>query len=268
MTFFVTDTVATTPYAVDIIRGAQDAASEQDHVLLVVSASDTSSSIEDAIEFLLERQVVGIIYAAMFHHVVDLPDNIYQVPTALANCYVKQRDLPSAVPDEFIGAYRATRALLEAGHTRIAHLQVVPPASDAREGRLAGYQAALEAYDIPFDTDLCIDTLDHRSDENFHITQQLLAMDNPPTGFFCANDRMTIATYQAIMHAGLRIPDDIGVVGFDNQLDVVQNLKPQLTSVQLPHYEMGAWAFNQLLINTSEPIQAKIDCPLVARASI
>ena len=124
---FLTDEVATTPYAVDIIGGAQEAASSSNHVLLVVNSGN---NIEADVEFLLERQVAGIIYAAFFHREVVLPKNIYQVPTALANCYVGDKSLPSAVPDEYIGGYRATKILLEAGHRRIGFINVVPPAID------------------------------------------------------------------------------------------------------------------------------------------
>lgn len=265
---FLTDDVATTPYAVDIIRGAQDAASERNHVLLVVNAKKKDHSLDDAVEFLLERQVVGIIYAAMFHREVKLPKNIYQVKTALANCYVRERDLPSAVPDEFIGGYRATRALLEAGHRRIAHLQVTAPAIDARLGRLAGYQAALAEYNIPFDPELCADTSDVDANANFINAQRLLKLDNPPTAFFGATDRTTISVYAAIMLMGLRIPEDISVVGFDNQYDISEHLRPSLTTVQLPHYEMGGWAFTQLFEDDGVAIQEKIDCPLIERESI
>ncbi|MEO1646435.1 MAG: LacI family DNA-binding transcriptional regulator, partial [Chloroflexota bacterium] len=151
---FLTDDVATTPYAVDIIRGAQDAASEHDKVLLVVNAGKGKQSRREAVEFLLERQVTGILYAAMFHRAVELPQNIYQVPTVLANCYVEARDLSSAVPDEEIGAYRATKVLLEAGHTRIAFINVIPPSTSAMHGRLKGYRRALDEFGIPFDDSL------------------------------------------------------------------------------------------------------------------
>lgn len=260
---FLTDEVATTPYAVDIIRGAQDAASANEQVLLVVNSGE---NIEAAIEFLLERQVIGIVYAAMSHREVQLPDNIYQVPTALANCYLADGSLPSAVPDEIIGGYRATKILLEAGHRRIGFLNVIPPSVDARDGRLAGYKQALAEYDIPYDPQL-VNTAE-LAPHNYAATQALLNLDNPPTAIFSGTDRTAMATYLAIRDAGLRIPDDISVVGFDNQVDVAINLIPLLTTIQLPHYEMGQWAVRQLFSDTENPIQEKIDCPLVERESV
>lgn len=263
---FLTDDVATTPYAVDIIRGAQETASQSDHVLLVVNAGDTQGDLYNAVEFLLERQVIGIVYAAMFHRAVKLPKNIYQVPTALANCYVEDASLPSAVPDEVIGAYRATKTLLDAGHTRIGFLNVIPPSIPAMRGRLEGYQQALTEFGIPFDAEL-IGTSEF-AQHNYDETKRLLELDNPPTALFSGTDRTAMASYAAIRDAGLRIPEDISVVGFDNQVDVVTNLLPELTSIQLPHYEMGQWAVEQLLKDSDNNPQAKIDCPLIERVSV
>lgn len=267
---FVTDDVAITPFAVDIIRGAQEAAYKQSYVLLVMNTDSSLQSAESAVEFLLERQVVGIIYAAMFHRAVDLPSNIYQVPTVLANCYARDHSLPAAVPDEFIGGYRATRTLLEVGHRRIAFLNVTPPAVDAAEGRLAGYREALSEFDLPFDEALIADAVED-AQINFETTQDLLSLPNPPTAFFCGNDRTAMSSYAAIKANGLRIPEDIGVVGFDNQYSIPENLIPMLTTIQLPHYEMGKWAFNQLLaddFNENSPPHELIDCPLVIRNSV
>lgn len=266
MVGFLTNQVATTPYAVDIIRGAQNAVQEHGYVLMVMNTDDDLQDTTDAVEFLLERQVAGIVYAAMFHREVKLPDNIYQVPTALANCFVADASLPSAVPDEVIGAYRATKILLEAGHKRIGFLNVIPPSTPAMLGRLKGYRRALDEYNIPFDSDLV--GTNHFAPHNYNETKRLLELDNPPTAIFSGTDRTAMASYMAIRDAGLRIPEDISVVGFDNQFDVATNLIPSLTTIQLPHYEMGQWAVQQILSNTNECPQAKIDCPLVLRDSV
>ncbi|MEL6148069.1 MAG: LacI family DNA-binding transcriptional regulator [Chloroflexota bacterium] len=265
---FITDKVATTPYAVDIIGGAREAAADDNYVLVVITSNSVDETGE-AIEFLLERQVTGIIYAAMFHRKIELPDNAHQVPMALANCYVEDRSLPSAVPDEFKGAYAVTRELLVAGHRRIAFLNVHDPSVDAAGGRLAGYRQALADFDVPFDPVL-LGTASESSRLNYEQTQAFLRLDNAPTAFFAGNDRTAIGCYTAIRDMGLRIPHDISVVGYDNQLDIAENLLPALTTAQLPHYEMGVWAFKQLSADydRDRPPQALIDCPLVPRESV
>ena len=136
----------------------------------------------------------------------------------------------------------------------------------AQEGRLAGYLQALKEYDIPFDPEITGVTTE--SPENYITTKRIINVKNPPTALFCGTDRTAMACYIAILDAGLRIPDDISIVGFDNQIDVATGLLPMLTTIQLPHYEMGKWAFNQLFTDNKDPIQEKIDCELVIRDSV
>lgn len=93
----------------------------------------------------------------------------------------------------------------------------------------------------------------------------------PPTAIFCGNDRTALGSYGALSETGLRIPDDVAIVGFDNQIGMAEDLWPSLTTVQLPHYEMGRWAVEYLMFAKTSPseeiVQHKLDCPLVIRDS-
>ena len=94
-----------------------------------------------------------------------------------------------------------------------------------------------------------------------------------PTAVFCFNDRMAMGVYDALRKLDLRIPEDVAVIGFDNQEIISDNLYPGLTTLQLPHYEMGAWGANYLIDSLeagaiSPPVQHKIVCPLVVRDSV
>ena len=272
---FITDEVITTPYAVDLIRGAQDMLWEQGKVMLVVNSGPGVQMTEASLEALLERRVEGIIYAAMFHKAVELPPSVSQVPIVLANCFDVDRIYPSVVPDEFAGGYTATKRLLEAGHRRIAFINLgTPPGREspiaAATGRLAGYKQALLECDIPFDEALLRYT-NQMPQTNYKLTLELMQISVPPTAFFCGNDRTALGCYGALSKLGLRIPDDIGVVGFDNFKDISDGLWPPLTTMQLPHYEMGKWAVEYLMSGkgTDEPpIQHLMDCPLIERESV
>lgn len=270
----ITDEVITTPYAVDMIRGAQETLWAQGKVMLVVNAGYGTPMTEASLEALLERRVEGIIYATMFHHSVELPPQMSQVPIVLANCYAKDRIYPSVVPDEFDGGYTATKHLLEKGHRRIAFINLTDPVEErnpmpAAIGRLQGYQQALAEYDLPFDPEL-IRYTDGQPQTNYRLSYQFMQGANPPTAIFCGNDRTAMGCYGALSELGLRIPKDVAVVGFDNQLDIAQGLWPPLTTVQLPHYGMGKWAVDYLMSvkdSASQPIQHMLPCPLVERAS-
>lgn len=275
----LTDEVITTPYAVDMIRGAQETLWEHGKVMLVVDASYGRDNTQASLEALLERRVEGVIYATMYHRSVVLPPQASQLPIVLANCFAEDRAFPSVVPDEFTGGYRATQLLLEKGHRRIAFINLGSPTNrptrppvPASIGRLNGYRHALAEYNVPFD-----ETLHRYSNQtphhNYQLARELLQLPNPPTAFFCGNDRTALGCYGALLELGLRIPADVAVVGFDNQLDIAEGLWPPLTTIQLPHYEMGKWAVEYLISAKdkpapAQPIQHQLDCPLILRESV
>lgn len=269
----MTDEVITTPYAVDIISGAQEALWSRNKVMLVVNAGYQTELTRLSLEAMLERRVEGIIYATMYHRAVELPPEMSGVPVVLANCFVPDRTLPSVVPDEEQGGYIATQTLLAKGHRRIAFINLggIPVPVPAATGRLRGYRKALEEYDIPFDPMLVRNT-GQTPQDNYHLTLELIQMPDPPTAIFCGNDRTAMGCYGALSSLGLRIPDDVAVVGFDNQKDIADGLWPPLTTVQLPHYAMGQWAVNYLEKYATHPspppIQHQLPCPLVERQSV
>lgn len=269
---FISDEIGTTPYAGEILQGAQDLAWEHETLLLSVNTSSREALKRTAVNMLLDRQVDGIIYAAMYHRAVHPPKNITDVPVVLLDCYVDDRSLPSVVPDEVKGGYEATHHLLEKGHRRIGFLcdgSGVP----AAVGRLDGYQQALAAYGVAFDPALVTYSDTSVQAGGFRDAHTLMQLDEPPTALFCFNDRMAMGAYDALRERGYTVPDDVAVVGFDNQELIAAHLHPSLTTMQLPHYAMGQWAVQHLLqlidgaTPTGPPIQHMLDCPLVERAS-
>lgn len=274
---FISDEVATTPYAGQMILGAQEAAWQQQNLLLLINTGTNKAMKKVAIETLLERQVEGIIYASMYHRSVSPPEIIREVPVVLLDCFIADASLPSVVPDERQGGYTATEALLKAGHRRIGFINNrddIP----ATHGRLDGHKQALAAYNISFDETL-IKTATARGVtdyDGFDATLLLMQQPELPTAIFCFNDRMAMDAYHALASLGLSIPDDVAVIGFDNQEIISANLRPGLSTVALPHYQMGCWAVEHLLtlINNpdqatqSTPVQHTLPCPLIERDSI
>ena len=271
---FISDVVATTPFAGRIIQGAQDAAWAQGYLLLVVNTSGDEAVTEAAVETLLERRVDGILYATMYHRAVTPPAAVHETPTVLLDCFVEDRSLPSVVPDEIRGGYDATAALLRKGHTRIGlvnNLDVVPAMSDRQEG----YRQALAAAGIAYDEQL-VSYYPSEPLGGYTGAEQLLQLAQPPTALFCFNDRMALGVYRYAQQHGLRIPGDLAVIGFDNQDMIAPYLEPPLTTMELPHYVMGQWAVAHLLQlieqtggqNNYPPVQQLCECPLIERSSI
>jgi len=266
---FISDEIASTQFAVNIIKGAQAAAWKYGKLLFVVN-SDRNREIESkAIEMMLERGVDGIIYAAMFHRQAELPKTIFEVPTVLIDCYLSDRSLPSVVPDEAGAAFEATEILIKKGHTRVGLINLAGEAVPAVEGRLAGYTAAMKQYEL-YDPNLIVHGTDGDGRHGYASMLELMSRPGRPTAVFCAQDRIAATAYRALNHLGLSIPADVAMIGFDDHVDVATNLIPSLSTMALPHLAMGGWAVEYLVQNgsTLEPIQHMLPCPYVERESV
>lgn len=268
---FISDEVATTPYAGQMIQGAQDAAWANEMILLLANATGDPDMEEAAIDLMLAYQVDGIVYAATYHRPVDPPDNILQVPVVLLDCYCEDRSLPSVTPDEVQGGRDATEVLLQNGHRRIGFMnnrQAIP----ATFGRLEGYQEALAAHEVPYEESLVCSN-EPTSQGGYQCALELMRRSDPPTALFCFNDRMAMGAYDALRKLDLSVPQDVAVMGFDDQEIIAAHLYPPLSTMALPHCEMGAWAVTHLIeqinsVEDQEPVQHKIPCPHVERYSI
>lgn len=265
----VSDEIATTPFAGATIRGAQEAAWKAGHVLVVIDTEGDLEFERAALGALLERQVDGILYARMKHLLIEVPAELAEVPTVLLNARASTPEYAGVAPDEEGGARTAVGRLLAAGHRRIGYLQSGDPVPAARE-RLEGYRQTLLEAGIAYDPALVVvDPLEGVSPEP---ALRLLAMPQPPTAIFCFNDRIAFGAYNAAHRLGWSIPDDLSVIGFDNDETVALRLDPSLTTIELPHYEMGRWAMEHLeqLIQGEdvEPVKHRLACPLVERGSL
>ncbi len=267
---FITDEIASTPFAVNVVKGAQMAAWEYGKLLFVVN-SDRHPEIEhEAIERMLQRGVDAIIYASMFHRQASLPDSIYEVPSVLVDCFLPDKSLPSVVPDEFGAAYEATEILIRKGHSRVGLINLGGEARPAVEGRLAGYTAAMQAHGL-YAPELIMDGGDDGAGlHGYENACRIMSLPDPPTAIFCAQDRIAAQVYRALYEMQLAIPDDVAIIGFDDHIDVATALLPPLSTMALPHYQMGKWAVEYLMQDAGEsldPVQVKLPCPYVERQS-
>lgn len=272
----VSEDIATTPHAGRIILGADDAARARGYTLMVINTSGTASpdSREADVETLLERQVDGILYATMYHRTVDAPINLGKVPAVLVGAVSAGEGFPSVVPDEYAGARTAVETLLAAGHTRIGFINNAADAPPTR-ARLRGFRGTLTGAGLDGGT-APVEAASPDAKGGYEAARRILEGANPPSALFCYNDRMAMGAYRAAAELGLAIPGDLSVIGFDDEELIAANLHPGLTTVALPHYEMGSWAAERL-IETVEgttgqggavPEPVLLGCPLVPRGSV
>ena len=266
----VSDEIATTPHAGQIILGAQEAASRRGWLLMLVNSGGDADTELAEIRALQQRQVDGFLYATMYHREIEVPDELRGVPTVLLDARTSDSSFPSAVPDEVEGGRTATQALIDHGHRRIALANNADDIPATRQ-RLEGYRRALEAAGIQADSELVV-SAPSATEGGIVAGRKLLDLEHRPTAIFCFNDRMAMGVYHAAAERGLRIPEDLSVVGFDNQELIADGLRPGLTTVALPHYEMGAWAVEALIRTIEDPDsdseQVRLRCPLVVRDSV
>jgi LacI family transcriptional regulator len=176
------------------------------------------------------------------------------------------------VPDEIQGSQRAVELLFKKGHRRIGFAKDFNPVPAAVR-RLKGFSQALAAYGIPFEEEL-VQVGESTTAGGYQATMALMRLSDPPTAIFCYNDRMAMGAYHALQELNLSIPNDVAIVGFDNQELIAADLRPPLSTVALPHYEMGQWAVDHLIglitnqIQTDEPVQYLIECLLIERESV
>jgi LacI family transcriptional regulator len=268
---FVVDEISTSPHPVVSVDGARDAAWEAGHLVAVhVTRADPDLEAATLRAILADGALLGIIYATIFTRKVSPPPELANVPAVLLNCYTADKSLPSVIPSEVAGGFTAMEHLLQHGHRRIGLING-EPWMDASRDRLKGYRHALASADIPFDPDL-VRNGDWLPDAGYHRTYELLRLRHPPSALFCANDLMAMGALEALAELGIRVPEDISVMGYDDQ-EMARYTRPPLSTCLLPNYEMGRWAAETLIgfaqgQTAARPVQLKMEGPLVSRDSV
>jgi LacI family transcriptional regulator len=252
----------------ELIRGVDRAAQAAGYHLLLSSSHDDASDLEAALGGMHGR-VDGLVAMApkVGTQVLDdlLPAN---VPVVLLNTAYSGDGYGTLRMDSFGGARAVVTHLAEHGHRRIGIINGPVENFDAQE-RLRGYRAALSEALLSPATELEA-AGDFTGLAGFTGAKALLALENRPTAIFAANDAMAIGALSALQAAGVRVPADMALAGFDD-VSSTQYTNPPLTSVHVPIHEMGARAVARLVAvvdGTSElPQREKLPATLVLRRS-
>ena len=275
---YLVDEISTSPHPVVSVDGARDAAWEQGCVLqIAVTRGNPAQEAAALAALLAQPALLGIVYSTIFTRAVTLPEALRTVPTVLLNCHDDSSRVPTVVPGEVAGGHAATERLVQAGHRRIGFING-EPWMEAAQDRFKGYRRALATADLPFDAALVRDG-DWMSGTGFDATLSLMSTTRPPTAIFCANDLMALGALEALKQLGKRVPEDVALIGYDDQ-EISRHTHPPLTTMVLPNYEMGRAAVEALLALVSQGAAAasgpvttrrpllKIDCPLVERETV
>lgn len=265
---FVSDTVASSGLAGEMVKGAVDAAYRRGFMLFVGESGGDPVVERALVDAMHDRHVDGVVFAAVYTRVLVVPDGLHDGPAVLLNAAPATRcAVPSVLPDEVQAGRAAARVLLDAGHDRGVHLigagpgvHDVPPNSIAAAERLLGLREVFgEAGVEVVSAHRCPEWTPERG---FEATEELLR-DHRPKALVCFNDRLAFGAYQALGEAGLSVPGDVSVIGFGDH-PIASWLRPRLTTIALPHYELGARAV-ATLVEMVERRGRGVRSPLIRR---
>jgi LacI family transcriptional regulator len=272
----ISDFIGTTSFANAMVRGALQTLRDADTLLYTVDTQGDPDVEAKLLQNLLDRDVDGFLYASMFTRQVDVPPLTRNAPLVLLNCV--SPDIPAVIPDERGAGETAAAALLDAGHRdAIWFVGSFPPGFTgaaawngwsplALTERLDGIQARLAdagtalAGTAPIETDWDVEN-------GRAAVTRLLGTGARPSALICANDALAVGAYHALSVAGLRVPEDVSVIGFDGSA-LTQAVLPRLTSVALPYEELGRIAAGMLLQGDPASRPHRVPMPLVPGASI
>jgi LacI family transcriptional regulator len=254
-------------FAASAIKGAHEACLRQGNLLLLVNSGGSNRQASQLIVDLLDRQAEALIFAAVGTRSVVFPDAARRVPTILLNCFAQHDPAPAILPDEVRGGREATQALLDLGHRDIAYL-TGSPGQWATKARLRGFGAALRGAGLN-PREHTVLSGNYHADSGYDLVRTLLRRAPVPTAIMCGNDRMAVGALLALLEAGIRVPEDISVMGYDDQFQLAAEVRPALSTVLLPYPAMGRLAAEQLAAGAAanQPGRTLVHCPVVMRDS-
>lgn len=236
------------PFFAELTRGAEDAAYEAGYELILCNSDLNPSKESRYVHSLLEKRVEGILMNSVSGLSHEEQDELSRsgVPIVLLNrpsASARLQGFSTVVADNFSGGYIAGRYLTGLGHRAIAHLTGAAQHGNLRE-RTKGFRKALQ--ETPLRVTPIIIHGRHSNEGGYRMMKKLLLTRDNLTAIFAANDAMAFGAIRAIIESGLRIPDDISVIGFDN-VEMASIVLPPLTTIHQPKYEMGRAAVEVLL---------------------
>jgi DNA-binding LacI/PurR family transcriptional regulator len=267
-TIGVVVTTIADPFVAEVVSGIEETANDYGYSVFLANSNAEPEREIKVVRSFGERRVDGIVVTSSRVGALYVPMlTELRVPIVLINNQHPGKFVHSVMIANVEASREATTHLIRLGHRRIAYLgDQFGHQSDME--RFAGYRQALEQVDLPFLPELVAHG-DGRPEGSFQAMEKLLALPDPPTGVFCYNDMSALGALRRLRTAGLRVPEDLSLVGFDD-LFVAQYTEPPLTTVRQPKRRMGRLAMETLLnLLSGSPAEENVKVPgeLIVRES-
>lgn len=254
-----------------VISGIDDITTAAGYNVMIFQTNESYEKEVRATQALLFSRVDGVLVSVAktsntYQHFKDLHND--GIPVVFFDRTVESLFMESVLVDDYKGAFTATEHLISIGRTNLVHLAASSHLLIGRQ-RKQGFIDALKKHNIQFDESMIVQCDSHT--EALECTKCLLQRDNKPNGIFAVNDTTAVGAMLTIKKAGLRIPEDIAIIGFGDG-PIATYVEPPLTTIEQPGYQMGQRAA-QILLNKLnnqdrlQPLKEILETKLIVRAS-
>lgn len=255
------------PFFTSVCRGVEDTARAHGYSVILCNTDEDVDKEREYVQVLVAQSVAGVIISPASSS-TDVSPLVNQGVAIVALDRALDTPTDSVHSNSRAGAWNATMHLLESGARRVGCI-TGPRSGSTAEGRLAGYRAAIAEAGLPDEPEL-FEYANFREDGGYRAAQRMLALPNPPDALFVANNRMLVGAFGACIEAGIAIPDDVSIVGFDD-LPWADFTHPSITTVRQATRAMGSTAAQMVIDRIrgldSPPREVVFEPELVIRGS-
>ncbi|QHT62461.1 LacI family transcriptional regulator [Paenibacillus lycopersici] len=243
------------PFFAEIARAIEDEAHQLNYSVIMCSTDNKDERVERYIALLEQKNVDGILIGTGLDN-LDILTSLQArtIPVVMIARETSALEVDTVVADDYVGGLMAARHLAGLGHRRIAILSEQWKVSSARE-RIRGFKQGLQDAQIPFDDDQ-IAICNYLIEEGRRGAGELLGRAHRPTALFCCNDVLAIGAMQEARRLGIKVPEELSIVGFDDTI-LAAVVDPPLTTVAQPIVNMGKQAFRLLIAHLDEADSVK-----------
>lgn len=247
-------TASTNPFYSELVRGVERSCFERGYSLVLCNTEGDEQRMNSNLETLMQKRVDGLLLLCTETHQPskEIIQRYPSIPTVMMDWAPFDGDSDLIQDNSLLGGDMATQYLIDKGHTHIACIAGPLDKTPARL-RLEGYRDAMARAGLTIhDGNELIGNFEFSG--GFEAMQMLLALEVRPQAVFICNDAMAVGAYLALYQAGLRVPQDIAVVGYDD-IELAQYMTPPLTTIHQPKDELGELAIDVLIHRISDPTQ-------------
>ncbi|PQJ66714.1 HTH-type transcriptional repressor PurR [Photobacterium angustum] len=239
-------TKSTNPFFAEVVHGVEEYCYGAGYTLILCNTEGNLEKQRDYLRMLSEKRVDGLLVMCsdLDQMLLDLLERKNDLPMVIMDWGPESPHTDNILDNAENGGYIATKHFIENGHKKIGCLSGQVDKSTCQE-RLKGFRKAMAEADLTVNDDWLLDG-DFECESAVEAAQKFIAMEDRPTAIFCFNDIMAMALISTFEQAGLRVPDDISIIGYDN-IDLAPYFAPPLTTIHQPKRRLGKKAIEILL---------------------